>query len=775
MTLTSSQDSSRPHPVPKSPSLSPSTSRNNNAIDPLALNDKSAATTSSSIDNRVLHHATSTSELPNDSGPKGISESLLSQLLNRQSEDYRDIVFEIPDHPDHARSTKKNYQKRVSFDTINLKYDDDRDDLGEYDDDEFPYRRSSNIIDEYNFSGSGCGVQSLSTRGRARSPDIYSRSPLASPNTSPSRRGLSPLRSGNDVSRLLAGSFRTDYPTRPIITHHGCTFTKVHKKFEDLYLGKLNNSDHGHLTPVLPHRVILVYISGRKHTWVALDWILNKFIENGDSVIVVAAINQNFNSRRKLSSSFSSPQRVVAKTLKVRLRQRNRPEFIKHIAKNIMTYMMEVINKDVIAKVSIEIAEGKTRSVLKEMYKLYEPNLVCTGTKQSSRISAPLKSWLSSKLTDRLVKNFPLPVIVVPAMNMIEFENGLKNDIDKKYNGSMEVSDSVASSADSSGSSGSRTWSIYTGKSLSNVNTVDSDDQRRSEWSYDDRRASRGSNSLRSVDSNEMGTPNADNASINSDSSVESVGSDESYSSFDEITKVFRTYKLEIDNELNNCINQPMGDRFFSNFLVAISDKSAELCQELKSIDPDFRGKGAKLARAITGSNSFGRVPYKTKSLLQPIEPALTAPSSGLSYKEMKRNLKLNAQRSSQAVNLSTPSFTIEGASPVNVKPPVTFEDSAPRKTSLKFVDSVPPSKENSPTPANEPSFKPRLGSRLKSKTLSKSLSYDMDLPSPRPHLEPLKSHPDITAVLSNGASGSDSDREKDKRKKKGRFWKLFK
>lgn len=773
--MTPSQDSSRPHSVPKSPSLSPSTSRNN-VTDPSALNHKSAATTSSSIDKKVLQRTTSASELPDHSvTPKTISESLLSQLLNRQSQDYRDIVFEVPDHPDHARSTKKNYQKRVSFDTIDLKYDDDKDDLGEYDDDEFPYRRSSNVMDEYNFSGSGSGVQSLSTRGRARSPDLYSRSPLASPNTSPNRRGFSPLRSGNDVSRLLAGSFRTDYPTRPIITHHGCTFTKVHKKFEDLYLGKLNNSDHGHLTPVLPHRVILVYISGRKHTWVALDWILNKFIENGDSVIVVAAINQNFNGRRRLSSSFSSPQRVVAKTLKVRLRQRNRPEFIKHIAKNVMTYMMEVINKDVIAKVSIEIAEGKSKSVLKEMYKLYEPNLVCTGTKQSSRIGAPLKSWLSSKLTDRLVKNFPLPVIVVPAMNMIEFEDGLKNDIDKKYNGTMEVSDSVASSTDSSGSSGSRSWSIYTGKSLSNVNTAESEDRGRSDWGYDDRRASRGSNGLRSVDSNDMGTPNADNASINSDSSVGSVGSDESYNSFEEITKVFHTYKLEIDTELNKCINQPMGDKFFSNFVIAISDKSAELCQELKSIDPDFRGKGAKLARAITGSNSFGRVPYKTKSLLQPIEPALTAPSSGLSYKEMKRNLKLNAQKSSQAVNLSTPSFNIEGASPVNDKPPVTFDDSAPRKTSLKFVDIAPPSKENSPTPTNEPSSKPRLGSKLKSKALKKSLSYDMDLPSPRPHLEPLKSHPDITAVLSAGASGSDSDREKDKRKKKGRFWKLFK
>lgn len=37
-------------------------------------------------------------------------------------------------------------------------------------------------------------------------------------------------------------------------------------------------------------------------------------------------------------------------------------------------------------------------------------------------MGAPLRSWQSSKLTDRIIKNFPLPVIAVPAVNMCQFE-----------------------------------------------------------------------------------------------------------------------------------------------------------------------------------------------------------------------------------------------------------------------------------------------------------------------------------------------------------------
>ena len=62
-------------------------------------------------------------------------------------------------------------------------------------------------------------------------------------------------------------------------------FEKSHKQFDQLYKDQLYRI----IRPMF--RTILVYVSGRIHTWVALDWILSKFIEDGDHVIIIASIN----------------------------------------------------------------------------------------------------------------------------------------------------------------------------------------------------------------------------------------------------------------------------------------------------------------------------------------------------------------------------------------------------------------------------------------------------------------------------------------------------
>lgn len=721
------------------------------------------------------------------SGDEITGDYLLQLFQNRQSEQYRSIRYKIPNHLNHMSSTKANYEKRVSFDTINIQYSDDVDYDFDDDDDDDIYNRSrkrNSTFDDYDFYG-----KNDTGRGRSPSPHPMGRSPAASPNPSPNRRTLSPMRGGNtnmNMSKLLS-SFRVDYPTRPIITHRGCTFTKLHRKFEDLYLKQLYNEENGWLKPVLPHRVILVYISGRKHTWVALDWILRNFIEHGDSIIIVSAINHKFKSKRRYSSNYQSPQRVTAKTPKMRMRQRSRPEYIKIIAKNIMTYVMEVINKDVIAKVSIELAEGKSRDVLQEMYKLYEPNLVSTGTKPNLRISAPLKSWNSSKLTDRLVKNFPLPLIVVPAMNMATFEENLKDEIDAKYENEVSntsLSVNSASAANTDNLSGDYSSSRFTPSSSQEYSNNPMKDEQSTQLS-NSRRFSASSLIPAQYDGKptisidrEDDAKDSDSSSINSDSSVDSSSSSNSYSSFDEITKLYKEYKTGMNRDLDKGYDATLDANYFSNIIISISERSSNFCQELRGIDPDFRGKGAKLARAITGSNSFGRVPYKTKSLLPPIEKAKTAnehsfstPNSevpSMSYKEMKRNLKLNAMKSHQQIQ--TPEINIQ--EPTENKSSVT--DEGPRKSSLKFVDLQSPNSNNltkyktqGDTTSSKSSDK-KKSSRF-SKSLKKSLSHDIDLSTTRPNLEPSKSHPDITTALDSNNYESDK-----KGKKKKRFWKLF-
>ncbi|ODV81445.1 uncharacterized protein CANTADRAFT_24388 [Suhomyces tanzawaensis NRRL Y-17324] len=616
---------------------------------------------------------------------------ILDWFSFRHSDDYRAARINIPEDRDPKLITKSKYKKRVSFDTINLQYNDDFDDEDGEDD---------------------WGMNGFVDRGRGREK---SRSPSMSLSrhysVSPSRRMPSPLRNGGidftniDIARLIK-PMRTDYPTRPIITHRGCTFTKLHRDFENLYLAKIPQR------PVLPRRTILVYVSARKHTWVALDWVLSTFIEHGDTVIVVSAIkSEQFVCTRRRLSQFS-PQRTPAMTPRMRLRQRNRPEYTKIIAKNLMTYIMEVMNPDVITKVSLELAVGKTKDVLKEMYKLYEPNLVCTATKQNLRISAPLKSWISSKLTDRLVKNFPLPVIVVPAMNMNDFERKLVQKIEKRYESSPE-------------------------QIVQKVPEVSPELEKK--LINDD-----------------------DAASINSS---DSFSSNDSYSSYDEISKLYVDYKQDLESNIKLLAKEPLNEDFYASFARIVTDKSARLCQEIREIDPDTRGKGAKLAEVITGANSFGMAARKTKSLLEPIEKSKSETPSlgpGLSFKEMKRNLMLNQEKSSpQSPKSPSPAPAVPQISVHSPSEETSAPD--PRKSALKFVNLESPS-----------AAKQQQGEQKKKEVSNhKSASLEIERQSSRPKLKPLSSHPDITSHSSLNSGSSDS-LGKPKKSKLKRFWKLF-
>ncbi|KAM9917224.1 hypothetical protein OXX80_013336, partial [Metschnikowia pulcherrima] len=174
---------------------------------------------------------------------------------------------------------------------------------------------------------------------------------------------------------------------------------------------------------------------------------------------------------------------------------------------------LSVVNRNAIVKLTVEIAEGKTKDVLKDMYKLYEPNLVVAGSKSSVKNSAPLKSWTSSRLSDRLVKLFPLPVIVVPAPNLGPFERRLGMAVANK------------SSSDSSGLS-----------------------QEGSERDFSSSLASPARINPSSEDSD---AESISDRSLRSESSTDSEGSSNSYSSFDEIADLYNEYKSDMNARLD--------------------------------------------------------------------------------------------------------------------------------------------------------------------------------------------------------------------------------
>lgn len=90
-------------------------------------------------------------------------------------------------------------------------------------------------------------------------------------------------------------------------------------------------------------------------------------------------------------------------------------------------------------------------------------------------------------------------------------------------------------------------------------------------------------------------------------SSSVSISSDESYDSFIEVADVYLEHKQDLRKNLQHLQqSQPINENYYSDMVRLISDESVGLCEEIISIQPNFIGNGAKLAREITGSNSFG-------------------------------------------------------------------------------------------------------------------------------------------------------------------------
>lgn len=637
------------------------------------------------------------------------ADDLLNKLTNQQSGNYRFIKF-TPNEK-RTQGIKQLYKKQVAFDDVNILYDDD--DIPDPDDDygwEIYKRKHGNIR-----------PRSTYLRGRQLS-SLGER--ISSPIVSPGRNAYEELDSSELAELKRLEKQVVHYPTTPITTRRFCSLTQRHKLYEPLYNLKLLP-----MVPILPHRTILVYISARQHTWVALDWILNKFIENGDKIIVCATLDpdvleyeRNRMTRRSQLSLSRSPSRGPDPLERFKLR--NEPDNIANVAKNLMDYILQVINPDVIARVTVELVSGRTREVLKDMYRLYEPNIVCTGTKPNKAFGAPLRSWHSSKITDRLVKNFPLPVIVVPAVNMCNFEYSLQSQINGT---SME--ETINSIEDEGG-----------------LGEDDDDD---------------------------------DVESIASHESRQSDSSATSYDSYEEIARLFITHKRDIKRQLKKLTQEPINDPYYVNIAKAITDNSIDQCSQIIAVQPESNGQGAQLARAITGSNSFGVSTYRTKSLLAPQEneqeKKKDAPKEHkLSFKEVSEQLKLNKTKSASVTPAPTP----------EIKSPEKLSLPAPSVNGTSGDHSSPPPQTLKWGGLEKPSAQDKQSSGLSSDSglspLRKFLSDDADgrkRDGSRTSLDKLKLEPRRSQPGMSGHSGggfSSTKHESKKNKKKG-FWSKFK
>ncbi|GMM47619.1 Jip4 protein [Pichia kluyveri] len=325
---------------------------------------------------------------------------------------------------------ESHFSNSVSFDTVNLKFSDD---LNNYPLSSFSDSGDEADIDnntDDNLSNKDSQDNDFDdSRGRSKSKSkiLNNRHSSKSPSRSLSPRANMILPSDLDMVSQKHNSMRhlfsLKYPTSPIITHDACTITKKHKFFDDMYAGRLRS-----LSPKLKNRNIMCHVSGRKHTWVGIDWVCNQFLEDGDTIIIVAAIKNPGRSLSRYQRRNSSDVAYVSNITENKIR--NSPEYAQTVSENIMKYALSIINPDRIVKITVELAIGSTSDVFNDMFDLYQPSLIIIGTKPGK--VPPTKSWATKRLTDRIVVTSPVPTIIISPINMGLYENKLFKVLDKR-------------------------------------------------------------------------------------------------------------------------------------------------------------------------------------------------------------------------------------------------------------------------------------------------------------------------------------------------------
>ncbi|CCE62202.1 hypothetical protein TPHA_0C00450 [Tetrapisispora phaffii CBS 4417] len=200
-------------------------------------------------------------------------------------------------------------------------------------------------------------------------------------------------------------------------------------------------------------RTIICHISGRKYTWVALDWIL-KELSNNDHLVVIANLPKiklpgrnhgdkfnkfvgditsdaassssrasSDNTKKDLFSLFSSPLTNNATEWCYGYEKID----IENSIRNIFTYITSIISPSLSVKITVEINVDKTSSTLIDVFKSYNPDFIVAGTKKW-KLTEDLVCWKSRYVSDQLATRYIVPVFLVPSLRMHEFERSIQNE-----------------------------------------------------------------------------------------------------------------------------------------------------------------------------------------------------------------------------------------------------------------------------------------------------------------------------------------------------------
>lgn len=530
-----------------------------------------------------------------------------------------------------------------------------------------------------------------------------------------------------------------------------CCFSKQHRDFNTLYHNLHNrNRKKDDKLPVYPRRVILVYISGRRHTWVALDWVLKKLLVNGDHLVVVCSLfpealdkigNKDFSTTSVDSRTNRFSTNRVSSRSRSRLALRGSPSpmtreddrgdsrfydgygsylDIRKKARSIMRYILAVSDSDLVVKITIDLSIGGTKDVLKDSYILYTPTLVVCAAKPR-KDSAPMSSWKGSRLTDRVVKNFTIPVIIVPALNMEKFEKQLFEELSLKL---FSKSDPKVPSTTGARLRASVSEPKLTANFRQEAKTKDflSPNESNQDANDEDDRFSAVSSSTTSSYSTNSDSDSDSESVFKDDSATDALEelvskrsgrphlkrlktliSDLNYETAPDLStkekiKLFvnkqekkLTEKLdEIPMELEgsssvaNNFQGQVDPNYFKNQLELISAGSLFITKKLKALDFSDDAEGAELVRSITGDPALLR-PRKFKSMLLDDDSMSPKRIPAAEINKSKKDEDQNIQRQLPKIKFADVSPQTEQKRPElesrNSAPDIRFKDLTPQKS----------------------------------------------------------------------------------------------
>ncbi|GAV46649.1 hypothetical protein ZYGR_0A02420 [Zygosaccharomyces rouxii] len=202
---------------------------------------------------------------------------------------------------------------------------------------------------------------------------------------------------------------------------------------------KVLNLKLGHLPNP---RTILCHISGGRHTWVALDWALRQLAQDTDYIVVVASLPRfsssvNDRSRSKIrggSSQYRSlsvgPNSGENETIHQNFigwsSGYNRYDVESKIM-DIFEYIKVILPPKLAVKITVDVVVGKTKKVMVDAVNCYTPDFCVEGTLKWERTDK-LVVYKSRFLKDVLCTKFSVPVFIVPAKRLYDFEAKMERE-----------------------------------------------------------------------------------------------------------------------------------------------------------------------------------------------------------------------------------------------------------------------------------------------------------------------------------------------------------